>query len=137
MPLNDGLTRAQRYRLKHPERAAQSAKRYRENHPERSWAQQKAWRARNPRVWTDIKRRSQLDGLLGEGAFEHFEEQRKLQAGVCAICHQPMQKACSDHNHETGTWRGLLCDNCNRGLGLLKDSLEVLESAITYLKLWR
>jgi hypothetical protein len=29
---------------------------------------------------------------------------------------------------------GFLCNNCNRGLGRFKDSIESLEAAISYLK---
>lgn len=39
-----------------------------------------------------------------------------------------------DHCHATGVIRGLLCHNCNRGLGLFKDNLETLKTAISYLK---
>lgn len=39
-----------------------------------------------------------------------------------------------DHCHTTGEVRGLLCHNCNRALGLLKDDTEVLTRAIDYLK---
>lgn len=39
-----------------------------------------------------------------------------------------------DHCHDTGKIRGLLCHNCNRALGLLKDSVHTLESAIDYLE---
>jgi hypothetical protein len=39
-----------------------------------------------------------------------------------------------DHCHSTGKVRGLLCHNCNRALGLLKDSEENLLRAITYLE---
>lgn len=38
-----------------------------------------------------------------------------------------------DHNHKTGKFRGILCNNCNRGIGLLGDSAQNLERAITYL----
>lgn len=38
-----------------------------------------------------------------------------------------------DHNHETKKVRGLLCTNCNAGLGMFKDSIEKLELAIDYL----
>jgi len=37
-----------------------------------------------------------------------------------------------DHDHKTGKVRGLLCNGCNRGLGLLKE--ENLLSAIQYLE---
>lgn len=39
-----------------------------------------------------------------------------------------------DHCHEHGHVRGLLCHNCNRGLGLFQDSPEVLKKSINYLK---
>lgn len=39
-----------------------------------------------------------------------------------------------DHDHSTGKIRGLLCNNCNRALGLLQDSTELLEKAIKYLE---
>ena len=39
-----------------------------------------------------------------------------------------------DHNHKTGKVRGLLCGSCNTGIGLLKDSPDVLDAAIEYLQ---
>lgn len=39
-----------------------------------------------------------------------------------------------DHNHDTGKFRGMLCNHCNRGLGNFKDSINNLEAAIQYLK---
>ncbi len=38
-----------------------------------------------------------------------------------------------DHNHDTDDFRGHLCHNCNRGLGVFQDSVERLERAIKYL----
>ena len=38
-----------------------------------------------------------------------------------------------DHCHKTGKVRGLLCDRCNRSIGLLKDDVNILTKAIEYL----
>ena len=38
-----------------------------------------------------------------------------------------------DHNHDTDDFRGHLCHNCNRGLGVFQDSVERLDRAIKYL----
>ena len=64
------------------------------------------------------------------------------QNGCCAICdthitdinHKHKKHLCIDHNHETGKVRGLLCDSCNRGIGLLKDNYKILIKAANYLK---
>ena len=67
-----------------------------------------------------------------------YEKMNEEQNGLCLICGQPEQ--CSrnkflavDHCHETNNIRGLLCSNCNRALGLFKDSVEILKNAINYL----
>ena len=74
---------------------------------------------------------------------ERFEELLELQAGCCAICHKPPTEANGhrnkhrlhvDHDHETGTVRGLLCNNCNAGLGYFRDSQRSLGAAIKYLQ---
>jgi hypothetical protein len=66
----------------------------------------------------------------------------KKQNMVCAICHQPekskmkgtLRRLAVDHNHETGKVRGLLCNNCNRGLGLFMDNPDWLQTAVYYIK---
>jgi len=71
-----------------------------------------------------------------------YRETLAAQNGVCAICKQPETTKIRgntiampvDHCHTTGRVRGLLCTQCNRALGLFKDSTEVLQAAISYLQ---
>lgn len=65
------------------------------------------------------------------------------QGGKCAICARDLDhelvtrttpgKACVDHDHETGVVRGLLCTDCNIGIGRLKHDPNVLTAALRYL----
>lgn len=58
------------------------------------------------------------------------------QDGRCAICNVPIEikSAHLDHDHITGRIRGMLCRDCNWGLGNFKDSIESLRRAIQYLE---
>ena len=55
------------------------------------------------------------------------------QDNRCGICKRKMRSPHVDHDHSTGAVRGLLCSNCNTGIGLLGDSTDRLLSAILYL----
>jgi hypothetical protein len=55
------------------------------------------------------------------------------QGGVRAICGAPDAEHV-DHDHASGWVRGILCFDCNGGLGQFRDSPEYLANAITYLK---
>lgn len=58
------------------------------------------------------------------------------QGYECAICRSRLGVdllPCVDHNHATGEVRGLLCGNCNTGIGHLGDSPQALRRALDYL----
>ena len=65
-----------------------------------------------------------------------FEFMLGQQGGVCAICERkPVRRNfCVDHDHATGRVRGLLCGECNIGLGKFKDSSYLLKQATEYLE---
>ena len=64
---------------------------------------------------------------------KEFDELLAEQGGVCAICGSADPQHL-DHDHRTGWVRGILCFNCNGGLGQFRDSPERLARAITYLR---
>lgn len=66
---------------------------------------------------------------------------QRRQKGKCEICGVDMipggtglHSMCIDHCHATGRVRDLLCGNCNRAIGLLRDSPEIAMSAALYLE---
>jgi hypothetical protein len=65
---------------------------------------------------------------------ERYEAILKRQGGKCGCCRKTMRQVCVDHNHRTGAVRGLLCQPCNTGIGLLGDDVEGLSKAVAYLK---
>ncbi|MFG1803525.1 endonuclease VII domain-containing protein [Micromonospora carbonacea] len=64
---------------------------------------------------------------------KEFDELLAEQGGVCAICGGADPQHL-DHDHRTGWVRGILCFNCNGGLGQFRDSPTRLARAITYLR---
>jgi hypothetical protein len=75
-------------------------------------------------------------------SLEKYSQMLEAQIGLCAICKQPethkrdgkVKALAVDHHHGTGKIRGLLCSDCNTGIGKLKDDVNVLSNAIDYLR---
>jgi hypothetical protein len=70
-------------------------------------------------------------------SLEDYNKMFIEQNGCCKICQDHQSKfknsLCVDHCHTTGKVRGLLCDQCNRGLGSFKDDIEIVKNIIKYL----
>lgn len=71
---------------------------------------------------------------LTEDEFATMLEKQNNSCAICGTKDWGKPSPSIDHCHITGKVRGLLCNNCNRGLGLLKDSTEVIKNAIKYLR---
>ena len=67
--------------------------------------------------------------------YEEYLAMLAAQGGACAICKGGNGKRAMnvDHDHATGTVRGLLCDRCNPMLGYARDDIAILQKAIEYL----
>lgn len=77
---------------------------------------------------------------------EEYNNFLQKQNNVCAICKKPetrtrklksgeivFRSLAVDHDHKTKKVRGLLCASCNTAIGLLKESPEILRSALEYI----
>ncbi len=109
---------------------------------EKRKAYMRRYREKHPEKWDDNRRRF----LYGLGRAE-YQALYTAQGGRCAICAAQREIArygrgqnaprkdviCVDHDHATGRVRGLLCHDCNNGLGRFADSPERLAAAIAYL----
>lgn len=76
------------------------------------------------------KARSRLYGLKPGDFTQMLEDQDHM----CAICFTPISHGASlDHDHKTGEVRGILCHNCNVGLGQFEDNPDLIHQAYMYL----
>jgi hypothetical protein len=113
------------------------SKRWRLRNPEKSKASTASWARRNPEQRAKTTRAYQLRTNYGITE-ERYQELLSLQDGKCAICSTTTPTGrwkvfAVDHNHDTNEVRGLLCNECNRGIGLLKDSPDLLRLAAIYI----
>lgn len=100
----------------------------------RRWTEANADRVQGYREkdsWTLTKRCARR-GITPEQLVDAFERQECC----CAICRTEIELMDSaiDHNHDTGEFRGVLCKQCNRALGMFRDSPYILSSALEYLR---
>lgn len=107
--------RSRLWRIANPEKSKSNSKDYQERNPEQLFK----WQMKKYGI-TPLE----------------YQELLMKQKGVCAIC----SKTCIyklrlsvDHDHKTNKVRGLLCGNCNTGLGKFKDDKLIMQKAIIYL----
>lgn len=98
------------------------------------------WRENNLESSQKSVRRNKL-WTVYRMTMEEYDQMLEKQNYTCAICTTDTNivtgKSWSfavDHCHETGKVRGLLCNQCNRALGMFQDSVNLLETATAYLK---
>lgn len=104
---------------------------------------QQQYRRQNPPDPGSQRERSRRFALKKYGlTLEAYESRLDEQGGRCAICQSPYPggngydnySLVVDHDHSTGKVRGLLCRNCNAGLGLLGDTAERIATALEYIR---
>ena len=91
----------------------------------------KKWYAKN-KAWAKEYANLKNYGVSTEALKNILSEQNNK----CGICNSDLDNSKNthiDHCHTTGKIRGILCQKCNHGIGLFKDSTEILKRAILYL----
>jgi hypothetical protein len=150
------------YRKANPEKIRKASKKFKDGNKEKLAAQHREWASRNKEKLRNVARayRQRNGDKLRANEKERYRKNRKKrleslliskygitqlefdgllqrQGNSCAICGSSDPRGRGgfhvDHDHETGEVRGLLCHNCNTGLGKLGDNLESLERAVQYL----
>lgn len=103
-------------------------------HKNKEWdnARNNQYNKRNAMRIRGHKLRKYWPGATWEQANANYDTLLDKQGGTCAVCKRHKRLAV-DHCHGKGQVRGLLCGACNRGIGYLQDSVEVISSAVEYL----
>lgn len=120
------------YRAEHPEWVKASNKKYYAEHSEKEKTRNRQYRAEHPVEVKACKRRYRLKRNFGLTPTDYDQMERE-QNGCCKICGKQV-KLHVDHDHVTGTVRGLLCHQCNTVLGLVGESRMTLRKMATYLQ---
>jgi superfamily II helicase len=122
-----------KYYVKNKERISAYQKQYHAIHRKELAEYAKVYAAKNQRKI----RAGVLKRLYGI-SIEEYERLLVKQKYCCAICKVKVTKLnkslCVDHDHKTGKIRGLLCENCNNGLGGFRDNIKFLQVAQQYLR---
>ncbi len=115
-----------------------SGKRNRIRHPEKQKQAIAKWAATKSKEYHSLRARKSQLKLSYSLTIDEYNTMLLNQSNSCAICGTTTPTGkwkvfAVDHNHVTGQVRGLLCNECNRGMGLLRDSADLLRKAADYL----
>lgn len=107
------------------------------------YAQQRAGRRLEPirpyRARADLshipaEQRRQVIQAAHAYDLEHDDALALLMVRFCMVCHRTPTGLSIDHDHSTGSVRGVLCGDCNRAIGLFRDDPELMRRAADYVE---
>jgi hypothetical protein len=121
------------WKRKHPERARESHRKaqlkWRTKNREKVRSTKKAWSKLNRKKENAYRRNYyylQLHGITAQAADDVRTHSR---CEICGSC----KRLVFDHDHISMKPRGILCDSCNKGLGLLGDNEDSIQRTLAYL----
>lgn len=115
-----------KYKLRHPKAKRDSFSKW----SRKAWANKSAEERTATHLWKRYKM-----------SFEEWVAMFEKQDYKCCLCETPVRattdrstdRGVVDHCHTDKSVRGILCHNCNRALGLVKDKTQTLKNMINYL----
>lgn len=138
--------KSREWRAANPKRKTETDAAWYRNNTQKAIAQAARWKRKNPDRTAKAEKRYQLKNYMKIREkrlkkkygidFAVYDKIMDAQRDACAVCARqfgygnPPQV---DHCHATGAVRGILCNKCNKGLGMFDDSVRVLNSAIAYI----
>lgn len=120
------------WRAKNPDKVKASGRLYYQKNKDRVKERSRQWRARNPELARSRAKAKHLSRTYGL-TLDAFAALLRGQGGRCAVCRALDGDWVVDHDHKTGVVRGVLCRQCNLGLGAFADNPDSLLSAAKYL----
>lgn len=127
------------WQQRNPEKVRAIGAAWRRANPEKVKAAKLRYGAKYPDRVRHTNRRTSARFSYGI-EWSEYEQRQRHQKYRCLICRRKFDgdgrydRLHIDHDHKTGKVRGLLCHNCNTGLGVFRDKKISLENAIRYLE---
>ena len=106
----------------------------------------KACASEDTKLWRNSQSIDRLKDLYLQRTYgvtlQWYQDTLSLQHNTCSLCNTAFtfhgelnaDSPVVDHNHTTGKVRGILCNECNRGLGYFHDNPTTLRKAAVYLE---
>jgi hypothetical protein len=126
-------TEGRKWRAAHPEVARAIKERYRAKHREEILPRE-AEQARRRRAADPDGNRRRMAAFIARKEARQETLAGRERPSVCDLCGEFNVRIVFDHDHKTGMFRGWLCDRCNKTLGHVKDSPELLRKLAEYLE---
>lgn len=140
------------WRAKNPELVAAQAKRWRDRNPEARKVIKRRYldnggrevERESARRRREAQRAADPEGFRERNRRWAAASKARREARLAEEAGRPRQHACElcastartvwDHDHASGSFRGWICDRCNKVLGLVRDDPNVLEAMARYLQ---
>jgi hypothetical protein len=125
---------ARKYREKYRQRVRDYGREWKRKHSTPKSREVEMLKKREYRKTQRFKdaQRARMQRYLAKREELYLSLAGRLRPSRCELCNEAA-KTVFDHCHTSGKFRGWLCNRCNRTLGHVKDSQELLRKMVDYL----